>query len=171
MGHEYTPIFFDMGLLSKVLEITLSRSHLYGSAGLQHLLSDSGVFAAGTAQQILRGKDFDRGMYAMKLIDEVLHTQFLKQFHIRCQAQKLKIPEEFNNLLGNLQVECNLPLPDQVRVSSLIYDRGKIINKHILLLLSQFRNEGRKASATSSFWYDLLCCVSMPMKSVTVQAN
>ena len=87
------------------------------------------------------------------------------------QARKLKIPEEFNNLLENLQVECNLPLPDQVRVSSLMNDRGKIINKHILLLLSQFRNEGRKASATFTFWYDFLCCVSMPMKSVTVQAN
>ena len=34
------------------------------------------------------------------------------------QARKLKIPEEFNNLLENLQVECNLPLPDQVRVFS-----------------------------------------------------
>ena len=25
MGHEYTPIFFDMGLLTKVLEITWVR--------------------------------------------------------------------------------------------------------------------------------------------------
>ena len=74
MGHEYTPIFFDMDLLTKVLETTSGRSHLYGSTGPHHLLSDSGIFAAGTVQQILRGKDFDCGMYTMKLIDKFLHT-------------------------------------------------------------------------------------------------
>ena len=74
MGHEYTPIFFDMGLLTKVLEITSARSHLYGSTGLHHLLSDSGIFAAGTAQQILSGIDFNCGMHTMKQNYEFLHT-------------------------------------------------------------------------------------------------
>ena len=147
-----------------LMSVMAGICYLYGSAGLQHLLSDSGVFAVGTAQHILRGKDFDCGMYAMKLIDEVLHTQFLKQFLIWCQARKVKIPNEFTNLLDNLQVKCNLPLPDQVGVSSLVSNLGKIINKHILSLVSHFRNKGRKASATFTFWDDFLCRVSIPLK-------
>ena len=81
-GHISIPAFFDMGLLTKALEITWAWpdelagvlpceggmhlmiavmagiSKLYGEAGQQDLLQESGVFAAGTMQQILNGKDF-----------------------------------------------------------------------------------------------------------------
>ena len=84
LGYKHLPIFFDMGLLTKALEITWAQpevlkgiypceggmhllmavmaaiGHLYGSAGIHQLLHDSGVFAAGTAHQILAGKDFDQ---------------------------------------------------------------------------------------------------------------
>ena len=47
--------------------------HLYGSAGLCRLLYGSGVYAPATAGHILIGKDFDRGLRAIKLVDEVMN--------------------------------------------------------------------------------------------------
>ena len=68
---------------------------LYGDAGLKYLLIDSEVFAAGTVQQMLQGKDFDRGLYAFKLVDEVLNNQFYKMFKAWCDKSEKIIPENF----------------------------------------------------------------------------
>ena len=53
-----------------------SIGHLYGNAGLQQLLQDSGLYAAVTAQEILLRTDFDHGLHAMKLIDGMLYSQW-----------------------------------------------------------------------------------------------
>ena len=42
---------------------------LYGDAGLKHLLYESDVYAKGTADHILSGKDYDRAMRALIMID------------------------------------------------------------------------------------------------------
>ena len=46
---------------------------LYGDAGLQNLLCDSDVYATGSVQQIISGKDFDRAVMAYKLVEETLY--------------------------------------------------------------------------------------------------
>ena len=83
---NYVPIVFDMGLFNKALEIAWSQNDLdgvipcdggmhllmsyiagigniYGDCGLKNMLHESGVFAAGTTDQMLAGKDFDRAVY------------------------------------------------------------------------------------------------------------
>ena len=61
---------------------------LYADAGLKSLLHESGVFAAGTVQQMLSGKDFDRALLGFKLVEEVFYTRFLKHFHAWCMKHK-----------------------------------------------------------------------------------
>ena len=84
LGQEHAPIIFDMSLLSKAMEIVWNKpeelqgviplaggmhflmsvfagiGHLYGEAGLNHLLSDSGLYATVTVASILSRKDFER---------------------------------------------------------------------------------------------------------------
>ena len=55
---------------------------LYADAGLKNLLRESGVFAAETTNRMLSGKDFDRALYGLKLIDEALSVIYLKEFQI-----------------------------------------------------------------------------------------
>jgi len=125
LGQKSCPVFFDMGLLCKALEVVwaypvefegvypleggmhllmavfASVGNLYGTAGLADLLSDSGVYAKATVGQILAGKDFDRGMRAFLLVDEVLQKRFLFSFSNgwRNIIQKflLKWMEQFSN--------------------------------------------------------------------------
>ena len=96
LGQFVCPIVFDMGLLTKALEITWAYpnefesvlpmeggmhfmmsvfggiGHIYGDAGLKQLMTDSDVFARLTADHILSGKDFDRAVRAVLIIDEAL---------------------------------------------------------------------------------------------------
>lgn len=104
LGHDFSPIVFDMGLLTKALEITWACpdklsgvipmeggmhllfavlggvGYLYGSAGLAKLLTDSGTYATGSVAQIIAGKDFERGIQSLKYVDEVMFSLFLKNF-------------------------------------------------------------------------------------------
>lgn len=117
LGQSHIPIFFDMGLLWKALEITWAYpqelsgvipceggmhflmsvfsgiGYIYADAGLSSLLHESEVFAAGSVQQMLSGKQFDRTVYAIKLVDEVLHSRFFLQFHNWCRINNRVIPE------------------------------------------------------------------------------
>ena len=94
------PINFDMGLLTKALEIVWSRTtefegvlpmegsmhllmsvfavvgFLYGDAGLKNMLFESDVYARGTADRILSDKDYDRAMRALFMVDEALQRHF-----------------------------------------------------------------------------------------------
>ena len=123
LGQTHTLVFFDMGLLTKALEITWAKpvdlqgvisceggmhflmavfagtGYLYGDAGLRELLFESDVFAVGSVQQILSGKDFDKAMRAFKLIDEALTTRFFIQFKRWCSSNNKTIPGEDNDHL------------------------------------------------------------------------
>ena len=147
LGFEHLPIFFDMGLLTKALEVTWARprelsgifpcdggmhllmsvmagiGHLYGNAGLQQLLHDSGVYAAGTAQRILLGKDFDRGLHAMKLIDDVLHSQFVRAFYSWCEVHEVNFPFQITKLKDQLQQEVNMASQNKDKISILVCAR------------------------------------------------
>ena len=103
LGQEFCPIAFDMGLLTNALEIVWAKpeefsgiipmeggmhymmalfggiGHVYSNAGLKDLLVDSDVFAKLSAEHILSGKDFDRALKAIVMVDEVLNRRFLQQ--------------------------------------------------------------------------------------------
>lgn len=59
--------------------------NLYGEARLRPLLHKSGVFAAGTMQWVLTGRGFDRGLYALKLVNEALSTRLILSFAKWCE--------------------------------------------------------------------------------------
>ena len=122
LGQEQTVVCFDLGLLSKALEIVWSKpdelygvipieggmhimmslmaavGHIYGDAGIRLLLQDSGVYAAGTLQQTLAGKDYDRGIRSLKLIDEVLTTRLLINFQHWCEQYEIQF-NAFSSIL------------------------------------------------------------------------
>ena len=76
---------------------------LYGDAGLSNLLVDSGLFAPKTVEHMLSGKDFDRAIYALKLLEEALSMQFLQQFHARCESSSKHIPPRLSEGLQELE--------------------------------------------------------------------
>jgi len=100
LGFEHLPLFFYMGLLTKALEIQWANPDslsgvalgdggmhlimslfsgigcLYEDAGLKNILIDSNVFAAGTVQQIMKGKDFDRALESYKMLKNSCSSVF-----------------------------------------------------------------------------------------------
>ena len=131
---------------------------------MQDLLQESGVFALGIVKQILNGKDFDRGLYAMKLINEVLHAQFLKQFENWTLKQGEIIPEWFVDVLQKLQTKYQDSPNDAVKIGKIMDELKVVVDESLEPMIADFREHGRELSATFRFWDDYLQKVSIPLK-------
>ena len=185
LGYPYAPIVFDMGLLTKALEITWSHAdqlsnvipveggmhllmsiiagigYLFGDAGLRQLLHESGVFAAGTVQQMLCGKDFDRALYGLKIVDEALTGRFLLHFKKWCDTKSKTLPPETETLLCGLDKAFGI---DGSQPYQTVQDVASTILPELQQLLGEFRAEGRSVSPNFALWDDFLRKVLLPFK-------
>lgn len=173
-----------MGLLSKALEITWSCpnqlegvipfeggmhllmsvfaaiGYLYGE-GLNDLLVESGVFASATVNQMLSGKDFDRAIYGLKLVDESLFNRFYKQFQLWCDAGGADICEEIFEAIKSLNELFNEPSGSvQKNVETL----SSLVIEALFPIVQQFREEGCMSSATFKYWDNFLWNILVPFK-------
>lgn len=184
LGFEHAPVFFDMGLLGKALEIVWSRpeellgviplpggmhllmcliasiGNLYGDAGLKQLLHESGVFASGTINNMLAGKDFDRALYALYLIDEVLHIRLLKSFKLWCNQNGKSIPKYVWKQLDSLSSASQ----NKSKLNKAMEKVMPQVTKKVFPLLESFRKEGCEKSETFKLWDEFLQRVLIPFK-------
>ncbi len=72
-----------------------------GTAGLHHLLADSGVYAAGSVDQILTGKQYNRGIRAMTLVYQALIEAYIESFisWLQDEHDQYMIPDAMWNML------------------------------------------------------------------------
>jgi len=181
LGQQYAPVIFDMSLLAKALEIVWSNQdelhgvipceggmhllmsvfagigYLYGDAGLRNLLTESGVYAPTTVNNILAGKDFDRAMTAFKMIDEALNTRFLINFETWCIENDKYLDEDVHTVLRNTNDVDNMTDADKDIWNT-------VASEKIIPLLEEFREESRQISPTFKLWDEYLTRVSEPLK-------
>ncbi|CAC5361555.1 CACNA2D3 [Mytilus coruscus] len=127
LGQDCIPVFFYMGLVTKALEITWARpdelkgvipcedgmhllmsvfsgiGYLYDDAGLWQMLCESGVFAAGTVNSMLSGKDFDRAMRGLKLVDRALHARLFYHFFLWYRRSQQQIPSDLQLIIQQFE--------------------------------------------------------------------
>jgi hypothetical protein len=131
--------------------------HIYGDVGLKQLLVESDVFARVTAEHILSGKDFDRALRGLIMVDEVLNQRFFKQFLTWTEENSKPIPSELLERFKCLNVAFG---EDKSEIQNLLND----IELQIAPLIESFRSEGRETSPLFRFWDDYLSEVSLPIK-------
>lgn len=180
LGQKHVPVFFDLGLLTKAYEITWARpedlegiipceggmhllmsifsaiGYLYGDAGLKQLLHESGVYAAGSVQQMLTGKDFDRALRGLRMVDEALNKRFLLQFKKWCDETNHIIPPRISELLSTISAGKS--------IADVITQLTEVVMDRLMPLITLFREEGRSSSATFRLWDDFLVRGMNPLK-------
>ena len=181
LGQDVCPIVFDMGLLSKALEIVWAKpeefagvypleggmhfmmclfggiGHVYGEAGLKQLLTESDVFAAKTTEHILSGKDFDRALRGLIMVDEVLNQRFITHFFKWLEERSDSVHSEIVETIASLNKES---VQNKEELKCLL----EALETQLLPHIEEFRTEGRACSPNFCFWDDYLAEVSLPMK-------
>ena len=185
MGQTHSPVFFYMGLLSKALEITWAKPEnlqgvipceggmhllmavmsaigfLYADTGLKSLLSESGVFASGTADMIMLAKDFDCGLYALELVEEVLSSRFYLHFSKWCSEHQVPNPNKLCETLKTF--EFAFTENDQENVKIMADHLCEQYETVLEPLVEKFREEGNEYP-TFRLWDQLLVQVLGPLK-------
>ena len=189
LGQTHIPVIFDMGLLTKALEIKWSAKdelagvilcevgmhflmsvfagigHLYGDAGLRQFLCDSDVYAAGSVQQIMSGKDFDRALMAYKLVDETLYRRFFRQFREWSKQKQgssdylARVDQQTNTVFEAIEGQQSSPTYQQA-----VLGMTEVIQDYLKPAMKEFREVGRSLSPTFMLLDDFLLKVMLPLK-------
>ena len=113
---------------------------LWGDGGLKDLLVDASVYAAGTVDQMLNGKEFNRAVRALTLAYEALGVSWLDAFFSWCVENDLmkSFPERFWSCLS--EVASNFQYVAEMKTS--IDVAMDAIERYMLPLMEDFRQYG-----------------------------
>ena len=111
------------------------------------------MYAKGTADHILSGKDYDRAMRALIMVDEALQRRFFMQFKAWVARTEKEIPDSVSEIINKMS-DCLYSVDEEALV---------MLENTIMPLLEVFRTEGRKFPLFQ-FWDDYLTEVSAPLK-------
>ena len=92
--NEFSNLVVRMGGFHIVLNFLSLIGKKFADSGLDNLLIESGVYAAGSTSALMKGKSYNRGIRAHKLCLEVLFRLMWDAFILWYESRDEKIPEE-----------------------------------------------------------------------------
>ena len=91
---EFSNVVVRMGGFHIALNFLSLLGKKFADSGLDDLLIESGVYAAGSTSALMKGKSYNRGTRAHKLCLEVFFRLMWNAFLVWYESQDKKIPEE-----------------------------------------------------------------------------
>ena len=132
-----------------------SIGHLYRDGGLLTLLTESELYAAATAQQILQGHQYSRGLRAILLVHEALFRIFMTAMEswLNMKGNSLGA-HTFNIKLQKLSEAFDAK--DQAAAMDLVEDLEKEDFSTFQNAIEHFKEAGCKQSETFALWSHFL---------------
>lgn len=93
-----------LGVMHLIMAFLASIGKLYGDGGFMNMLTSSGVYATATAQLMVQGKHYARGIRGMKVVHETMTQLLLSASETYANKNGLPwIDYEVHTLVTNLQ--------------------------------------------------------------------
>ena len=138
---------------------------IWGKAGLEDMLVGSELYASLTAKYMLMGKHFHRCTRAFTLVFEALWNLLLENF--------LKWLQDNNDdCLDAVQIELSKAQEQYKDLDFSWKNLGSLqsnLSTNFLAKLDQFRQLGRKRSATFQFWDNSLTALNLMLCSIRAE--
>ena len=141
-----------MGSFHAIMTYLSSLGRIWGDAGLRDLPVDSGVYAAGTAELFLQGKEYNRAVKAYIYVYETLSQVRLTEFLKYLERKEQKLPDE---LWEHLSTTKELFYSGSM-LQSAVTELQNLVEKHVQPLMAEFRAEFSKKSPTFQIWDSLI---------------
>ena len=147
-------ITMRLGGMHLIMTFIGSIGKLYGDGGLLDILTSSNVYANGTAQMMLQGKHYAKGIRGVKVAHEAMTHLYLSAAESYANKNDLPwIDEEFHILAQNLQ--SSMQANNHTRCAEIF----KLLESKISYLmqtLRQFQSFGKEQSGTFKYWVSFL---------------
>lgn len=137
---------------------------LWGGGGLKDLLVDSSVYAVGTVDQMLNGKEINRALRALTLAYEALSVSWLDARFSWCVENDLmkSFPGRCWSCLS--EVASNFHSVTDIKTS--IDVAMDAIERYMLPLMEDFRHYGCNASPTFKVWDMLRNAIEIMLQNI-----
>ncbi|CAG2185727.1 unnamed protein product [Mytilus edulis] len=112
---------------------------LWASAGLSDLLVDSGIYASNTVDQMLVGKQFNRGVRGLTLAYEALMVLLFKAFFNWCRDENRMKTIQPNVWKVFLDCHSSFAVPSTPQSTEDIEEFFNVFEEHIVPLFEEFR--------------------------------
>ncbi|CAG2217813.1 unnamed protein product [Mytilus edulis] len=124
---------------------------LWASAGLSDLLVDSGIYASNTVDQMLVGKQFNRGVRGLTLAYEALMVLLFKAFFNWCRDENRMKTIQPNVWKVFLDCHSSFAVPSTPQSTEDIEEFFNVFEEHILPLFEEFRTHYCNKEKAESF--------------------
>ena len=159
--------YLRLGTFHARMSFLAAVGKIWGDAGLREVLVDSGCFAAGTADLVIQGKEYNRAVRAYTLVYEAfaqLRFQMMLQW-LNNQNRSLD-----QSLLNHLQT-CRDLIISGASPKSAIAELNRLVETHILPIMAEFRDDISSVSPNFQFWDSFLRAVEVLLLSIKADRN
>ena len=128
-----------------------SIGKIYGDGGLHNILTSSEVYATATANQMLQGKQYSRGIRGVRLVHEALLHMFLTSAETFATQHGLPwLTDDTKQAMREL--EKSFESKDATACVTLCQKAEDTIPQSAMDTIARFRKQGRQRSATFAYW-------------------
>ena len=144
---ETCQVTMRFGGMHMILAFLASIGKLYGDYGLQNILTSSDMYSSATANQMLKGKQYARGIRGVRLAHEALIHMFLTSAEAFTSKNSLPwLTDEIKQ--KNEVLKESFKVKDAKSCAILCQDLEDAIPQSVLETVALFWNEGRERSVT-----------------------
>ena len=135
------------------------------------MLTESGVYGSNTTLALLKGKSYNRGVHAHKVIMEAL---LRLQWQAFCKCLEKEREDHRLEGVDMRQIETNL---DKFKESSATGEKKKAFDvlcnstQNLSLLLSRFKSESCKSSQLFKFWNSYVQMVLVLLRFISAECK
>ena len=167
---EFVDVVIRMGGFHIALNFLSLIGKKYLNSGVEDLLIESGVYAAGTTTNIMKGKSYNRGVRAHKLLSEAFFRLMWKAFETWFQTShpnKRSIAEEYDRLEISNVVHAVENYKEGNAIKAVQDLEGEL--KGLTSSFEAFVSERTKKSKMFAFWSEYCDMVNVLLQFIKAE--
>jgi hypothetical protein len=165
---EFSDTVIRMGGFHIALNFLSVIGKKYTNSGLDDLLVESGIYAAGTTSALIAGKSYNRGVRAHKLVSEALFRLTWRAFSKWLSSkptQEASIDKE--ELLAKINA-CRHAVKDHSNVSENVKELECQVQQ-VVSVFNEFKEESRAKLKLFAFWEEYGTMVNILLQFIKAE--
>jgi len=165
---EFSDTVICMGGFHIALNFLSLIRKKYTNSGLNDLLIESGVYAAGTTSALMKGKCYNRGIKGHKLAMEAFFRLLWKAFKQWISDQIPDLEPIIRGELHDKISECRVAVQNK-RVGHENVKELALNMQEVVDLLERFKQDSRSRSKMFAFWEEYGTMVSILLQFIKAE--
>ena len=168
--NEFKSTVIRMGGFHIALNYLALLGKKYAQSGLEDLLIESGVYAAGTTSVLTLGKSYNRGIRPHKLSMEALFKLLWQAFLEWLSKQDNGMDNQTKQVVVNRSNDCRTAVKDKEFSKDGWRDFLSCVEP-LTSMLDASRSEGREKSKAFCFWEDYINMVLVLLQFIKAEGT